>query len=600
MKNLFYLNQKMKEAQHVVVYGAGYYGKEVAGYLTAQGIKISYFCDSSIKADEVDHIKVIRPENLLELNNICIVIANIRAWKQIYDDLIKMGMDEACIVSNVGLNNMCILNGELLRDKKVLIAGADEFGLRLLYKLLDAGIYISGFLDEHEVLWESGLMNKRIFSTSDIRNEQNTVVICRSKLQAAQYDFCGEVSIDNSFQRYYSEKINYKNVGMDCSILYQLVQLKKNRPVVIYGIDEYAINCYEVLKLLDIEIDCFADEIERPNTILGKKILSIDDLKHRKIPYFLYICVEKNYYEHTVEKLQKLGYHENLDFLPVWGSGVERIFDPHLGYITITAETGKTYNGFCTFSAGNQGKSYRILVIGNSTSDPYCVAVKSWCELLRDICNKNGSNVEVISGGVIGYTSAQELIKLIRDGLWLTPDLVISFSGVNDVYDRGEYPFLHPYQLKLCHLFDDKEKNLMSSRGLKREGISVYDHWMNHMRMIHAVLSEFSIPFISIRQPCLWSKKGALDANEEKIQILHKSLLPNEKHFEKMIKNAQNARLEAERDSKSIEWMADFSSIFDSINEVYFDVVHCTEKGNTIIAENVYNLIRDRLCEFFG
>ena len=96
----------------------------------------------------------------------------------------------------------------------------------------------------------------------------------------------------------------------------------------------------------------------------------------------------------------------------------------------------------------------------------------------------------------MGYASAQELGELVKDGINLNVDLVISYSGANDIFDRGEYPFLNSFQLDVCASFDNREKGLKSSRGLKRKKVDLYDEWIQNERMMHGILNEFQTLFL--------------------------------------------------------------------------------------------------------
>jgi hypothetical protein len=69
-------------------------------------------------------------------------------------------------------------------------------------------------------------------------------------------------------------------------------------------------------------------------------------------------------------------------------------------------------------------------------------------EELSKLLTADGYSGTIVNGGTGGYSSNQELIKLIRDGLEFKPDIVISYSGINDMgkYNELPYPMVHPYQ----------------------------------------------------------------------------------------------------------------------------------------------------------
>lgn len=599
MKKLFELNKRLSEARNVVLYGAGYYGKKMYDFLVCEGVGISYFCDSNKEAGQkFEGVEIVSPEKLLEMSDLCIVITGAKAWDKIYDKLLKMSIPKEDIISHIGLNNLCILNKELLETKDIFISGTDENSLRVFYKLLVEEIGIEGFLDEKWCM-PGDLLNRRVLKKDAVENWENKIIIGQPTGNIGDYPQEATLCIDNSFKGYFGKDLCTKAGRIDIKLLHDLKRLKGNRKLVIYGTDEYAWKSYKILQLLDYDVAFFVDTMGSEKQIDNKPVCSVYDLMYHSEKYYIFVCVQPKDYENVIFELKGLGYHEGYDYIPAWERGLDNIYDPNLGYVTITVESGKEYDGFYTFTAGRAEKKYKILVLGGSTSDPYCVQVKLWCEILRDICLENNFNVEIVTGGVMGYSSAQELVKLIRDGINLNANLVISYSGANDIYERGEYPFLNTFQKEVCVLFDKSERGIKSSRGLKRKGVEAYNEWLQNERMMYAILNEFHVPFMSVYQPVLWSKKGNLTVEEIGYETLHKSLLINAEVYEKAIENANIARTKVVEDSRNIEWLNDFSAIFDGQSEVYVDVVHCTEKGNRLIAEKMFELLEERLKKFF-
>lgn len=109
--------------------------------------------------------------------------------------------------------------------------------------------------------------------------------------------------------------------------------------------------------------------------------------------------------------------------------------DPHLSHAHdpehLKAMGYNVTPGFVTYDSGVSGDALKIVVLGGSTSDP--ALGYSWPELLAGVLKERGAKATVLNGGVAGYSSNQELIKLTRDVLPLGPDIVISMSGVNDL-----------------------------------------------------------------------------------------------------------------------------------------------------------------------
>ena len=600
METLFMINPRLRASKNVVIFGAGFYGKEMLQYFTDIGIKVNYWCDSNKKVRQrINNIEIISLETLVSLEELCVVIASTKAWKTINKKLLDLGVDQDNIISHVGLGNLFVLKDKPLSGQRLFIAGANVRGTQILLKLLRCGIYVQGFLDSDESLKGGKLLHKKIYTEDEIEDWESTALICSDNNTKKLFTKCKYWYVDDTYQGFLGDKLSVDGGDIYIWQLHDLERLCEGRKIAVYGTGTYAQNCCRILNLLDYEIDVFVESDEREEKVSGRRVLSVYDLMYEQDSYYLYVCVTSEQYEAVVNELGQLGYQEGFDFRPAWGRGWSQVFDPHLGYLPVTIESGKNYNGFVTFSAKNRGKKCKILILGGSTSDPYCIPVKSWCELLRDVCIHNGFNVEVITGGVMGYASAQELIKLIRDGLSIKPDIVISYSGTNDIFERGDYPFLNTYQLGLCTEFDRADEGLMSSRGLKKEGTSAYQNWKINVCMMHAILKEFGIPFIAVYQPNLWNKKGVLDAEEKVYKVLHKSLLVDRAGYEKAVENAIAGRELIAIDEQENTWIKNLTALFDNVSGVYVDVAHCSLKGNAMIAEEVFYLIKDFMKGFY-
>ena len=134
--------------------------------------------------------------------------------------------------------------------------------------------------------------------------------------------------------------------------------------------------------------------------------------------------------------------------------------DPHLGYAHSNGEKdvrnlSKEFtwlDGFLIYS--NQTSNFQrpiILTLGSSTTDGIRSG-HSWPEEFARIMKEKRYSGTVINGGIGGYTTNQELLKLIRDGLEFFPDVVISYGGISDRGEYGElpYPMVHTYQRELA------------------------------------------------------------------------------------------------------------------------------------------------------
>ncbi len=79
-----------------------------------------------------------------------------------------------------------------------------------------------------------------------------------------------------------------------------------------------------------------------------------------------------------------------------------------------------------------------LVTLGGSTTDGFYNHISSgetWPFHLSNITKKNDKNLKIINGGTGGYSSTQELLKLVLKvgNLDLNIKYVISLNGINDI-----------------------------------------------------------------------------------------------------------------------------------------------------------------------
>lgn len=94
------------------------------------------------------------------------------------------------------------------------------------------------------------------------------------------------------------------------------------------------------------------------------------------------------------------------------------------------------------FSVAKPADTFRVLVYGGSTAwgsgalkDDETIPGRLG-HMLNERVKGLGKKIEVINCGETGYHSTQELVFLVTEGIFLDPDLVVFYDGVNDT-SRG-------------------------------------------------------------------------------------------------------------------------------------------------------------------
>lgn len=284
--------------------------------------------------------------------------------------------------------------------------------------------------------------------------------------------------------------------------------------------------------------------------------------------------------------------------------GKFKALDPHLGYAHANNEqavkdVNKDYtwvDGFLIYEKDvtdiRKLPSPVILTLGGSTTDGIIYG-HSWPEHLARAMRAKGIKGTVVNGGTGGYSTNQELLKLLRDGLEFNPQLVISYSGVND---RGDYsllpnPMVHTYQRDLLHamtttpepgflpntlqalrLLSGKKGDLDFSLGVGTTR-TLAQQYERNLRLMNAISQANGSKFIGFIQPCGYFG-NALEPGAGKSNIYRQKI---RELYEDLVKIAPR-----------ISYLRDATKILDGHPEVYkSDYVHLEENGDKMIADYI-------------
>ena len=278
--------------------------------------------------------------------------------------------------------------------------------------------------------------------------------------------------------------------------------------------------------------------------------------------------------------------------------------DPHLGYAhhadeAVVKQLNPKYSwvdGFVVYAGGDPLKRPVILALGGSTTDGVSYG-HSWPEELQGLLDSKRIPATVINGGTGGYSTNQELIKLIRDGLSFRPDIVISFSGANDrgKYSELPYPMVNTYQREITQTL--LKKNLPfflpntiaalqrivgpgKSAGLRytygaKSTLDLAAQYRRNLELMNAISLSQNARFFAFLQPNAYFNSR------------HEASLKR-KHSEDYVIDLLELYKKIISVPGELPYVHDATGIFEQHEGVYTkDGIHATKQGNAIIAAHV-------------
>jgi hypothetical protein len=279
--------------------------------------------------------------------------------------------------------------------------------------------------------------------------------------------------------------------------------------------------------------------------------------------------------------------------------------------------------------------SYRIVILGGSTAYGDGVYYKNTAgKILGDMLNqKYTQKIEVINAGVSGYNSEHSLIDYMTRISEFKPDLVIMWSGVNDMYASCSNPdfFSGPYQEDYSHflgpisnmvdsyfypqmiqfnfftfdflktyLYSDFQKYLSIASTKKTENYrkkipfkdmsfpSILSYQRNLRYFVNAVKSD-GVSLIFGNQSTMFEANLREDKNPDGIFCLqgkYKATLKSQAkamdEFNQVTKNTAS--------ENNVQFI-DFDSDIPKTKKYFYDDIHWNENGNQLAAKKLYEFI---------
>ena len=241
--------------------------------------------------------------------------------------------------------------------------------------------------------------------------------------------------------------------------------------------------------------------------------------------------------------------------------------DPLVGY-SISYLYGEP--GWKLYGREGEGR-IRILVLGGSTSSEE-MHPENWISKLYYKLKKQGIATLIYNGAHTCNDIVDEMLRLLRDGNILKPQLVISMSGVNNLnYKECSNQFNENAFIDWIHNMAPNENYCSGVRSNE----SQYEFWSRNQKLLKVISEFYGAFFLGFLQP--------MNITMEQMSLWEKSTYELEKHME-------GAR-EFMKCANDNEGYINLMQLFEHQDGMYFDMCHYTEKAQEIIADRVHEAI---------
>ena len=386
------------------------------------------------------------------------------------------------------------------------------------------------------------------------------------------------------------------------SVLYYLRNADM-REIAVIGDDLFTLEIYYTIKKIGYPIGIIVSN--RSDLFEHEFIKIVNEITFEQMENknYYYLVAEIVGHKKAYQMLSTQGFILEKDFSIMGIGGYTELLTSIDSLLTLN----RGENGYVGFKKMGEfsNQTYNIVVLGNSTSDPSTGMLKSWPEFLFEDFKRTDINVAIYNGAITGYSSTQEFLKLCRDVLDMSPDLVISYSGFNDIQGNSTmdgFPYLHKYGNKFFEFLKTNAilaPDSMYVRNINNvtHGIETskddYQIWIDNMRKMFVVCQEFGIKFKAYLQPMV-ECSDALKTKEQAEIIQEYYQLTNSSY---LIEREKIFCINVQKHIKGKTYISDFTGIFKNKYNAFYDICHCTEYGNSIIAQHIYNDIIGDLSE---
>lgn len=362
-----------------------------------------------------------------------------------------------------------------------------------------------------------------------------------------------------------------------------------DKKVIIWGAGINGRQIEKALSLMHLKAAYFVDSRQMDGVFATDKLSEEDKDKclvivsPHHIPYIVSID----------EQLEKWGWRANRNYINYVTDDIIQAnrdityFDPFLGFSQIWDIEGFHIRG------EEKTAAHKIAVLGNCTSVPSRITV-GWT---NQFMKMYGGRTVLYNGACAGYSSSQELLKLIRDVFALSPETIIVMNGVIDATEANRQPN-HPYYTRFeCNLLDGYfESNSRAETYHNMQSVPAKvlygqenreENWklyIRNVRMMHAAADALGIRFYCFFQPSLYCNNYGLTEREKAVF----EAFYGEDSADAVYSMAHRFYVNVCKEMQEEPWFYQITDLFkDMQGSAYLDEIHYTSEGHKMIGEYV-------------
>lgn len=562
LKSLYTLSQRYRNKK-IVVYGVNRTSVNLFTDLVLNynmDVYAFFDADDRFTGESFINRQIINIEQLKCLDNAIVVIPEINRKQNI----------QRCIGQEVDVfykDEIIDLNEEL-RNKRLYIYGIGNKGGDLYNTFQDMGVVIEGVCVTKPGKIEKWCGNI-VLSVEQVKQEDSCAAVLATDIESSLKEMLEQLEGCN-IEIYISYFISVNVINNMNFFQVINIALLKSKSIWLYtNGDEHVRYLKEIFQRYQITID---REVYQE---------SIYELGYENIDEISVVVIEKD-----ADKSEMV-----CDILDSLGFGLERLDYTAINWCTCKANwsaallkrdillgrgiyVNEKYPGYDVYGDEKLAE-VKIMVLGGSTSTSNVYRTVSWVECLYKIMLKAGYSPLIYNGSMCSYGVVDEYLRMTRDIEPLRPDIVISFSGVNNTSVRKAVNLFNTCWGE----FEINSNNDVVS-GMKSNE-TLYDFWCRISKLLRMVAEYHGARVYNFLQP--------MNSSNNLYDLIQTSMFELTEH------QAYIEEFKEKASGETDQFYINLSSMLEGKKEMYIDACHYSNQASRLIAERVFEVIKQDL-----